>query len=197
MIRNLTYSCLILVLTLSVIAHGQNLPTAKPESVGLSSERLDRIAKTVQRNIDDKHIAGAVTMVVRHGQVAWLKAQGMQDREAGKPMQPDTIFRICSMTKPITSVAVMMLYEQGYFALEDPISKYLPEFKNPRVLVKTATGFERAAVIGLMASMVDCLVHGMVDNSYFLIDLSLVFWLTLALVQLIESGSPRQEESAT
>jgi CubicO group peptidase (beta-lactamase class C family) len=79
-------------------------------------------------------------MVVRHGKVAWLKSQGMQDREASKPMPIDAIFRICSMTKPITSVAVMMLYEEGRFQLEDPISKYLPEFKNPRVMVKPATG---------------------------------------------------------
>ena len=138
--RKSLYAFFACVALLCSLAAGQSLPAAKPESVGLSSERLDRIAKTVQRNIDDKRVAGAVTMVVRHGQVAWLKAEGMQDREAGKPMQPDTIFRICSMTKPITSVAVMMLYEQGYFALEDPISNYLPEFKNPRVLVKPAKG---------------------------------------------------------
>jgi len=128
-------------LILPCAAAAQELPTAKPESVGLSSERLERISKTVQKDIDDsKRIAGAVTMVVRHGQVVWLKAQGMQDREAGKAMRPDTIFRICSMSKPITSVAVMMLYEEGYFLLEDPVSRYLPEFKNPRVLVKPANG---------------------------------------------------------
>jgi CubicO group peptidase (beta-lactamase class C family) len=140
MIRKLIHACLVFAVALASIAAAQSLPTARPESVGFSSSRLDRIGATVQRNIDDKRIAGAVTMVVRHGQVAWLKAQGMQDREASKPMQPDTIFRICSMTKPITSVAVMMLYEEGRFVLEDPVSKYLPEFKNPRVLVKPATG---------------------------------------------------------
>jgi CubicO group peptidase (beta-lactamase class C family) len=132
------FSILSIFFASSAIA--QDLPAAKPESLGLSSERLERIATVVQRNIDDKRIAGAVTLVVRHGQVAWFKAQGMQDREAGKPMQLDSIFRICSMTKPITSVAVMMLYEQGYFLLDDPISKFLPEFKNPKVLVKTTGG---------------------------------------------------------
>jgi CubicO group peptidase (beta-lactamase class C family) len=121
-------------------AFAQELPTAKPESVGLSSERLDRISTAVQRNIDDKRIAGAVTLVMRHGRVAWFKPQGMMDREAAKPMRADAMFRICSMTKPITSVAVMMLYEQGYFLLDDPISKYLPEFRNPKVLVKPASG---------------------------------------------------------
>ena len=81
-----------------------------------------------------------VTLVVRHGRVAWFDARGMADREAGKPMQKDTIFRLCSMTKPIVSTAVMMLYEEGKFLLEDPVSKYLPEFKNPRVLAKPASG---------------------------------------------------------
>ncbi|HXJ88473.1 MAG TPA: serine hydrolase domain-containing protein [Candidatus Binatia bacterium] len=125
---------------LNLVAVAQELPSAKPESVGLSADRLERIATTVQRNIEDKRIAGAVTIVVRHGKIAWLKAQGMADREAAKPMPTDAMFRICSMTKPITSVAVMMLYEEGKFLLEDPVSKYLPEFKNSKVLVKPATG---------------------------------------------------------
>jgi CubicO group peptidase (beta-lactamase class C family) len=118
----------------------QQLPTASPESVGLSSERLGRITAAVDESIKNKQIAGAVTMVVRHGKVAWLKPQGMLDREAGKAMPADAMFRICSMTKPITSVAVVMLYEEGKFQLGDPISKYLPEFKNPKVLVKPANG---------------------------------------------------------
>ncbi len=128
------------IFLLHLVALAQDLPSAKPESVGLSSDRLERIATVVQRNIDDKRIAGAVTLVVRHGKVAWFKAQGMSDREAAKNMPTDAMFRICSMTKPITSVAVMMLYEQGKFLLEDPVSKYLPEFKNPKVLVKPAQG---------------------------------------------------------
>jgi len=125
---------------LNFIALAQDLPSAKPESVGLSSDRLERIATAVQRDIDDKRIAGAVTLVVRHGKLAWFKAQGMSDREAAKPMPTDAMFRICSMTKPITSVAVMMLYEEGKFLLDDPVSKYLPEFKNPKVLVKPVSG---------------------------------------------------------
>ena len=125
---------------LNLIALAQDIPAAKPETVGLSSDRLERIATAVQHNIDDKRIAGAVTLVVRHGKVAWFKAQGMADREAAKPMPADAMFRICSMTKPITSVAVMMLYEEGKFLLDDPVSKYLPEFKNAKVLVKPATG---------------------------------------------------------
>ena len=128
------------VAVLCVSSLAQDLPSAKPESVGLSSEPLERIATVVKHDIDDKRIAGAVTLVVRHGKVAWFKAQGMSDREAAKPMPTDAMFRICSMTKPITSVAVMMLYEEGKFLLEDPVSKYLPEFKNPKVLVKPAKG---------------------------------------------------------
>lgn len=121
-------------------AWAQDLPTGKPESLGLSSERLERIGTVVQHDIDDRRIAGAVTLVIRHGHIAWFKSQGMMDREAGKPMRPDAMFRICSMTKPITSLAVMMLYEEGRFLLDDPVSNYLPEFKNPKVLVKPATG---------------------------------------------------------
>ena len=125
---------------LTVVAFAQDLPTAKPESVGLSSERLDRIAGVVQHDIDNNRLAGAVTLVIRHGKIAYFKSQGMMDREAGKAMPTDAMFRICSMTKPITSVAVMMLYEEGKFLLDDPVSKYLPEFKNPKVLVKPAKG---------------------------------------------------------
>src|SRR6266850_4132982 len=127
-------------LILAASAFAQDVPVAKPESVGLASDRLERIATTVQRSIDDKRIAGAVTLVYRRGKIVWFKPQGMMDREAAKPMRPDAMFRICSMTKPITSVAVMMLYEEGKFLLEDPVSKYLPEFKNPKVLVKPANG---------------------------------------------------------
>lgn len=132
--------CLAGTLLAAIVAVGQDASLAKPESVGISSERLQRLGAAVQQSIDQKQIAGAVTLVSRRGQIVWLKGQGMIDREAGKAMPADAIFRICSMTKPITSVAVMMLYEEGKFLLEDPISKYLPEFKNPRVYVKPATG---------------------------------------------------------
>jgi CubicO group peptidase (beta-lactamase class C family) len=131
---------LLAVLVLQGFVFAQDLPTAKPESVGLSSERLERITTAVQNDINGKRIAGAVTLVVRHGKVAWFKAQGMADRESGKAMPTDAMFRICSMTKPITTLAAMMLYEEGKFMLEDPVSKYLPEFKDMKVLVKPAKG---------------------------------------------------------
>jgi len=138
--HNRTIAVLFCVVACAVTAWAQQLPLAVPETVGMSSERLERIGATVQRSMDQKKIAGTVTLVVRRGHVVWFKAQGMMDREAGKPMRPDTMFRICSMTKPITSVAVMMLYEEGFFLLDDPISKYLPEFKHPRILAKSASG---------------------------------------------------------
>ncbi len=130
----------LLCVSIAAAAFAQELPMAKPESVGVSSERLERIGTAVQQSIDEKRIAGAITLVARRGRVVWFKPQGMMDREASKPMRPDTMFRICSMTKPITSVAVMMLYEEGHFLLEDPISKYLPEFKNPKVLIQPPSG---------------------------------------------------------
>jgi len=107
---------------------------ASPEAVGLSSERLERIGNTIERSIDGGRIAGAVALVARHGKIAYFKAFGMADREAKKPMGTDNIFRICSMSKPITSVAVMMLYEEGRFLLNEPVSDFIPEFKNMKVL---------------------------------------------------------------
>jgi CubicO group peptidase (beta-lactamase class C family) len=109
-------------------------PTATPEEVGLSSERLERIASTIQRSIDDGRIAGGVSLVARHGKIAYFQAVGSADRDAKKPMRTDSIFRICSMSKPLTSVAVMMLYEEGRFTLNEPVSDFLPEFKNMKVL---------------------------------------------------------------
>ncbi len=107
---------------------------AKPEDVGLSSERLDRIVSAIQRSVDEGRIAGGVSLVARHGKIVYFKAVGMADRESKKPMRTDAIFRICSMSKPITSVAVMMLYEEGRFTLNEPVSDFIPEFKNMQVL---------------------------------------------------------------
>ena len=146
-------------LLLGASAFAQDLPSAKPETVGLSPERLGRIGAAVQRDIDDKRIAGMVTLVIRHGQVAWFDARGMADREAGKPMQRDSMFRICSMSKAITSTAVMMLYEEGKFLLEDPVSKYLPEFANMRVLVKPASGQPYTVPAAKVITIKDLLRH--------------------------------------
>ena len=114
---------------------GDDLPTAKPEEVGVSSEKVEKLSTFMQSLVDDGKIAGGVTMMARHGKVIHLKAVGMADREEKKAMQTNSIFRIASMSKPITSVAIMRLYEQGKVGLDDPVSKYIPEFKNPQVLV--------------------------------------------------------------
>jgi CubicO group peptidase (beta-lactamase class C family) len=101
--------------------------SARPEALGLSSERLARIdAHLKSRYIDPGKIAGALTLVARRGEIAYLSPVGLMDRERGKPMTEDTIFRIYSMTKPITSVALMMLHEQGHFQLDDAVHKLIP-----------------------------------------------------------------------
>jgi CubicO group peptidase (beta-lactamase class C family) len=125
----------ILFISLGSSVSAKNLPTVKPEKVGLSSERLARIDKYFQSIIDKKEIAGAVTLVARHGKIAHFKAYGLADIEDKKPMTKDSMFRICSMTKAISAVAGMMLWEQGYFSLTDPVSKYIPEMKDLKVIV--------------------------------------------------------------
>jgi CubicO group peptidase (beta-lactamase class C family) len=105
-----------------------------PEQVGLSSQRLDRIGEAIQESVSDGRIAGAVSLVARHGKIVYFRAFGMADREAGTPMRTDSIFRICSMSKPITTAAVMTLYEEGRFTLNEPVSDFIPEFKNMKVL---------------------------------------------------------------
>jgi CubicO group peptidase (beta-lactamase class C family) len=106
------------------------------EEVGFSAERLERINFKMQRYIDEGKVAGIVTLVARRGHVAHFGKFGFQDLQIEKPMGLDTIFRIYSMTKPITSVAAMILYEQGLFHMNDPISKFIPDFKNVKVLAR-------------------------------------------------------------
>jgi CubicO group peptidase (beta-lactamase class C family) len=110
----------------------------KPETQGFSSERLNRINAVVQRYIAEKKIAGVVSLIARHGDIVHFEKAGMADIELEKPMQLDSIFRIYSMTKPITSTAIMMLFEEGKFQLTDPISRYVPGFKEVKVLDNTS-----------------------------------------------------------
>ena len=127
----------ILVLLLAAGLSAQQpspLPTAAPDRVGISSERLDRMHRGMQAIVDRHEAGGIVTLVARDGKVADVHAVGFQDVGSNRPMRPDTIFRIASMSKPITSVAVMMLYEEGKLQLTDPVSKYIPAFKTQRVV---------------------------------------------------------------
>lgn len=113
------------------------LTTAKPESQGFSSERLGRIDSLFQKFVDQRMIAGATALVARKGKIVYFRSTGYNDLENKVPLEKDAIFRIASQTKAITSVAIMMLFEEGRISLNDPISMHLPEFSNPKVI----TGF--------------------------------------------------------
>ncbi len=129
-------AALIAVATLiAASAAARELPISSPPLAGMSDERLERIGGAIQAAIDDGEIAGAAAIIIRNGDVAWLEAFGMADREAARPMQTDDLFRIGSMTKAITATAVLMLYEEGRFLLDDPISHYLPELDREMEIV--------------------------------------------------------------
>ena len=112
-----------------------SVQAVKPEEVGLSAERLGRIHETIQRHIDTHDISGAVTLVARKGRVAHFEAQGVMDLESKKPLTKDAMFWIASMSKPITGVAILMLMEEGKVRLNDPVSKFIPEFRGLKVAV--------------------------------------------------------------
>ena len=109
------------------------LPTAAAGDVGMSQSRLERIERVMEAYVDRREVAGVVSLVARRGKVVHFSTYGSRDAEAGAPMTHDAIFRIASMTKPVASVALMMLYEEGHFQLRDPIAKWLPEFAGMRV----------------------------------------------------------------
>ena len=125
---------LLILFIISQSLLGQGLPTAKPEEVGLASKRLDRIRPIMQSYADQNKLPGLITIVARHRKVVHFEKYGMQDDN--QPMHFDTIFRIASMTKPITSVVILILYEEGYFLLDDPITKFIPEFNDIKVYSK-------------------------------------------------------------
>jgi CubicO group peptidase (beta-lactamase class C family) len=127
------------VVSLALLANvaAQNLPTAKPTDVGLSAERLDRITQWVKAEVAKGTIPGAVTLIARHGKVAYFETAGVLDADTKAPMSKDAIFRIYSMSKPITTVAAMMLVEQGKLTLDEPLAKYIPAFKEMKVGVES------------------------------------------------------------
>jgi CubicO group peptidase (beta-lactamase class C family) len=132
---------LCLVIASAAVAVAQpTLPTAEPESVGMSSERLARIGPAMQAYIDRGEVAGTVTMVARRGKVVWTDARGFANREEGTPLAIDSLFRLASQTKPVTAAAAMILLEQGRFRLDDPIARYIPEYADIKVAQVTATG---------------------------------------------------------
>lgn len=123
----------LLLLSLAFPAVAQT--TADPVDVGLSESRLERIATLVQGYMDDDRIAGAITVVARHGETAYFKTQGVMDIEAREAMRADAIFRMASMSKPVTGVAILMLLEEGKLRLQDPVSRFIPEFKDAQIAI--------------------------------------------------------------
>ncbi len=116
-------------------ARVRDLAPASAESVGISTERLNRLDAAMKRLVEDKRVAGLVTLLERHGKIVDYHANGVLDVRKPDPMQKDSIFRIYSMTKPITGVAMMMLYEEGKWQINDPVSRYIPEFSRLKVYV--------------------------------------------------------------
>jgi CubicO group peptidase (beta-lactamase class C family) len=142
----LLFSMVAIALAAATLSLTAAVSTAKPEDVGMSSERLQRINQFVQRYMDAKEITGGVTMVARRGKIAHFEAQGLMDVEAKTPMRKDAIFRMASMSKPVTGVAVLMLVEEGKIRLTDPVSRYIPGFKDLQVAMpKTTTPVGRGA----------------------------------------------------
>jgi CubicO group peptidase (beta-lactamase class C family) len=131
---------LVALVATSVASARNDVPTAKAERVGMSSQRLGLMPQSMQGFVDQGKYSGVVTLVARHGKVVEFDAVGKQDIEAGKPMAKDSIFRIYSMSKPITGVAMMILFEQGKWQLNDPVAKYIPEFKDLKVYAGQGEG---------------------------------------------------------
>jgi CubicO group peptidase (beta-lactamase class C family) len=137
-----------LVLALGLPLVAGSVPTGKAEDVGLSTDRLKRIGEAVQRQITAGNVAGAVTLVARRGKIAYFEAQGVMDVDTKKPMAKDNLFRLASMSKPITGVAIMMLVEEGKVRLNDPVSRFIPEFQNLNKVAVPRPGAQGAQAQG-------------------------------------------------
>ncbi len=135
-LRPIPVALLSIAIALQSTAWGNGLPSATPEEVGLSESRLGRITAAMNEDVEKGELRGALAMVARNGKLAYFETAGMADTEKNIPMREDTIFRIYSMSKPITSVAVMTLFEEGRFFLNDPVSKYIPELGGMSVIVE-------------------------------------------------------------
>ena len=125
---------LIVALSFSTAVDAKSIPSVKAEKQGMSSERLERIKEITQQYVDDGKLAGVITMVARRGEIVHFEAVGQRGVNDDTPLKKDDLFRIYSMTKPVTATALMQLYEQGKFHLSDPVSKFVPELKDLQVL---------------------------------------------------------------
>jgi CubicO group peptidase (beta-lactamase class C family) len=158
----LTAAIFFVALVVAPTARAQNeLPRSTPETVGVSGARLQRIGHAIQRHIDEKHISGAVALVARKGFVVHYEAYGLKDIDSKKPMTRDTIFKMASSTKPVTGVAIMMLVEEGRIHLADPVSRFIPAFKEMKVAVEKEGSSEIDFVKAAREITVrDLLTHG-------------------------------------
>src|SRR5262245_38597082 len=134
--RLLALVTLVGIVAFSGLVWAQGFPTARPEEVGLSSERLERVSRALRGEIEAGKIPGAVALVARKGRVVYFESFGLRDKAAGDAMPKDAIFRLYSMTKPFTSVAAMMLMEEGKLVLSDPVSKFIPQLAKREVVVE-------------------------------------------------------------
>jgi CubicO group peptidase (beta-lactamase class C family) len=146
-------------------ATSQPLPTARPDRVGLSPERLERVTGYFKNEIAEKRLPGAVMLVARRGRIAYFEALGTQDPATGAPMTKDSIFRIWSMTKPFVSVATMMLVEEGKLTLGDPVSRYLPEFAKLEVSVEKLDPETRKATYSNVPAKRQITVHDLMRHT--------------------------------
>jgi CubicO group peptidase (beta-lactamase class C family) len=146
-----------------------SLPNAKPEDVGLSSEKLAELGKFIQTSVEEDRIPGAVVLVARDGKIAYLESFGLRDELTDSPMKTDDIFRIYSMTKPVITVAVLMLMEEGKISLDDPISKYIPVLKDLKVGVEGPGGEFKLVPSKREITILDLLKHtsGMTYGIFF------------------------------
>ena len=135
-----------------------NLPMASPAELGFAPERVQRLLDVLQDEINRQRLPGCVALIARHGKVALFQSLGWQQADTQTPMAPDSVFRIYSMTKPIVSVALMMLYEEGKVLLGDPVAKYLPEFANQKVL-QTVNGVDTLHTVHRPVTVQDVLRH--------------------------------------
>jgi CubicO group peptidase (beta-lactamase class C family) len=150
---------LLLSLVLTGTVNASDTAAVSPESVGLSSDRLNRLTHVLQEEVQQKRKAGVVALIARNGQTAYLQAAGMADLASGRKMQTDSYFRLYSMTKPVTSVALLMLYEEGKFQLADPLDKYLPAFANVKVYVGEEGGKRQLADLKRKITVHDVFRH--------------------------------------
>ena len=171
--RVLLVAALVSVLFASPVGSSQGSPSqgsaelshASPESLGLSSERLQRLDAVMQQYVDEERVAGMVTLIARRRRIGHLKAYGSADRERGIPMRTDTIFRLSSMTKPFTVVSIMMLMEEGRLLVTDPVSKFIPAFEHTKVIAPPPAGSPPGTPYAVVPAKREITIHDLLTHT--------------------------------